>query len=238
MKKKKETHTHDGPRGAAASLRELVFGIEDGIVSTTGAVIGIAAGSQDQKIVILSGVVIVIVEALSMAAGTYLSSKSQKQFLERIISEEEEEIETQPEEEKRELREMYRERGFSEKEIEILVKRITKDKKLWLEEMITKELRIGMRQLEHPRSAAVMMWVAYTIGGLVPIIPFFLIGVLPAMLGAFIIGIVSLFILGLWKAKVTKTDPIRSGLEMMVVAGTAGIIGFVVGRIVGALVGI
>ena len=98
MNKKEKFSVHGGEDSDKASmLRVLVFGIEDGIVSTTGAVIGIAAGAHDRKVVILSGIVIVIVEALSMAAGTFLSSKSQKQLIDRQISEEKEEIEKHPE---------------------------------------------------------------------------------------------------------------------------------------------
>ncbi|KPJ85468.1 hypothetical protein AMJ57_02960 [Parcubacteria bacterium SG8_24] len=223
---------------SASLIREMVFGLEDGIVSTTGAIIGIAAGSQDNRIVILSGMVIVVVEALSMAAGSFLSSKSHRQLLERKIEEERQEIEEKPLEEIAELRAMYRDRGFSQDEVELIVRRVIRDKNLWLEEMITKELQIGLGQLEHPRSAALMMWLSYTVGGIIPILPFVFLGVGSASVTAFVIGLVSLFLLGVWKAKITATSRWRSGLEMLVVAGAAGTIGFLVGRLAAAIVGI
>jgi VIT1/CCC1 family predicted Fe2+/Mn2+ transporter len=224
--------------GITSSIRELIFGLEDGIVSTGGAVIGIAAGTGDKKVVILSGIVIVIVEALSMAAGTYLSSKSKKQFLERRIRDEEEEIETVPEQEKEELRQMYRERGFEEEEIEILVRRITRNKDLWLEEMACKELGIGLRELDEPKGGAAVMWVAYTAGGLVPIVPFFLLDVNVAIATAFVLALAALFSLGWWKARVTKTPAFRGALEMAAVAASAGIVGFAIGKLIGAIAGL
>jgi VIT1/CCC1 family predicted Fe2+/Mn2+ transporter len=229
---------HQRENGSAASIRELIFGLEDGIVSTGGAVIGIAAGTGNKEVVILSGVVIVIVEALSMAAGTYLSSKSQKQLLERRIRDEEKEIEETPEQEKRELREIYLERGFNEEEIDILMRRITKDKELWLEEMACKELGIGLGELDEPKGGAAVMWVAYSAGGFVPIIPFFLLEVNQAILTAFVLSLAALFSLGWWKGQVTKTPALRSGLEMMAVAASAGVIGFLVGKAISVLTGI
>jgi len=220
------------------SIRELIFGLEDGIVSTTGAVIGIAAGTGNHKVVILSGMVIVVVEALSMAAGTYLSSKSKRQLLQRLINDEREEIEMDPAAEKEELREMYRERGFCKIEIDLMVQHITKDKKLWLEEMMHKELGIGSMQLEDTKGAAAVMWLAYTMGGLIPVIPFLLFGVNTAMIVAFVLGLTALFAIGVWKARVTKTSVLHGGLEMLAISAAAGAAGYLIGRIIGSLTGI
>jgi VIT1/CCC1 family predicted Fe2+/Mn2+ transporter len=214
-------------------MRPLVFGLEDGIVSTAGAVVGIAAGSQNSHVVILSGTVLILVEALSMAAGEYLSSKSQREFLEQKIREEREEIEKIPEEEKRELAQMYRDRGFSEDEIAIVVKRITANKDLWLEEMITKELGIGTGELTEAPSGAAVMWVSYTIGGAIPLIPFLLLPITTATIVSFIGSLCALFALGFWKAKVAGIDAVRSGLEMVSIAAGAGILGYLAGVAVG-----
>lgn len=86
------------------SLREGVFGLQDGLVSTLGALTGIAGGTQSREHVLLAGAVVVAVEAMSMAAGSYLSSKSERQYLERMLREEELAIERDPEGERREIR--------------------------------------------------------------------------------------------------------------------------------------
>lgn len=224
--------------GLLGSIREVVFGLEDSLVSTLGVVIGVAAGTEDRGVVILSGAVLVVVEALSMAAGSFLSSKSHREMLEQAIKEEEWEIENEPEKETDELRAMYRTRGFTDEETEILVRRVTADKRLWLEEMIAKELKIGANELASSHQNGTVMLFSYMAGGLIPVMPFFFLAPKTASVVAVIGTGVGLFLLGWWKAKVTGTKTLRSGIEMLTVAGTATLIGFVVGKAVGAAFGI
>lgn len=229
---------HHQKNGIIDSIRELIFGLEDGLVSTLGVVIGVAAGSGDRLVVLLSGLVLVVVEALSMAAGSFLSSKSHRQLLEMKIREEEREIDTKPDEEREELRGMYRLRGFNEDEIEIIVRRVTADKKLWLEEMVAKELRIGTTDLETPPVSAAVMGLAYIAGGIVPVAPFFFLPVSYASLAAIVSTVAVLFLVGAWKAKVTGTRPLDAGLEMVVVSAAAAAVGYGIGAVVGNVFGI
>lgn len=232
-------HHHNHHRnGLVASIRDLVFGLEDSLVSTLGVVVGVAAGTSDPQVVILTGVVLVVVEALSMAAGSFLSAKSHRQLLEKMIAEEKHEIETRPEEEREELRAMYKTRGFSPEEIEILIKRIGADKKLMLEEMMAKELMIGRGELETPSQNAAIMLVSYVAGGVIPIAPYLLLSVDAASLVAVCLTVVALFALGYWKAKVTVGPALVAGLEMVAIAGSAAAIGYAVGKAVSYLFGI
>ena len=220
------------------AVRELVFGLEDGLVSTMGAVAGIAAGTDNGRIVILSGLVIIAVEALSMAAGSYLSNKSHRQMLEKRIEDERKEIEEKPEEEAEELRVMYRQRGFSEDEIAVLVKRITADKGLWLEEMMAKELRIGAGDLEEPSSRAVVMGFAYVGGGAVPLLPYLLLPVRPALAVSVAATILTLFAIGFVKGRVAGIDRWKSAWEMVLVASSAAAIAYLIGKAVGHFYGL
>lgn len=220
------------------AIRELVFGLEDGLVSTLGAVAGIAAGTEDGRIVALSGLVLIAVEALSMAAGSYLSNKSHREMLEKRIEDERQEIEDKPEEETEELRVMYRQRGFSEDEIAILVKRITADKELWLEEMTAKELRIGAGDLEEPKSRAIVMGASYVIGGAVPVIPFLLLPVDAALKVAVAASVAALFTIGFVKARATGRSRWRGGLEMVLVASAAAVVGYLIGGAIGKAFGL
>lgn len=219
-------------------MRELVFGLEDGLVSTMGAVAGIAAGTADGRIVVLSGVVLIVVESLSMAAGSYLSNKSHREMLEKRIRDEKREIETKPEEETEELRQMYLQRGFTPEETEMVVRRIVKNKELWLEEMMTKELRIGGDGLEEPKERAVVMGLAYVLGGGIPVAPFLLLPVGPAMIVSVIVTLAALFAVGYGKAGVTGLNKTRSGLEMLLIAATAAGLGYLIGKSVGAAFGL
>lgn len=220
------------------AIRELVFGLEDGLVSTLGAVAGIAAGTEDGRIVALSGLVLIAVEALSMAAGSYLSNKSHREMLEKRIADERQEIEEKPEEETEELRVMYRQRGFSEEEIAILVKRITADKELWLEEMTAKELRIGAGDLEEPTSRAFVMGAAYVLGGAVPVVPFLLLPVDHALKVAVCATVVTLFAIGFVKAGAAGRSRWRGGMEMALIASAAAMLGYLIGKAAGLAFGL
>ena len=224
--------------GSLASIRELVFGIEDSLVSTLGVVIGIAAGTADGKIVILSGIIIIVVEALSMAAGSYVSSKSHREMIEKTIAEERHEIETDPVRETEELRGMYARKGFSPDEVEILIRRITADKELWLEEMTLRELRIGGSELDEPGKSSWVMFVSYVGGGMIPLMPYVFLSPSRGSAVSAVITTLALFALGYWKGKVTKNNGLKSGFEMTLICASAAIAGYVIGKFAGAAFGI
>lgn len=231
-------HKHLQNNGLLGSIRELVFGLEDSLVSTMGVVVGVGAGTADARVVMLSGVVLVIVEALSMAAGSFISSKSHREMLEQAVREEEWEIEHEPEEEKEELRAMYAMRGFSPEEVEILVRRVTSDKKLWLEEMMSKELKINAADLEEPKKNAVVMFLSYMAGGIIPVAPFALLTVPQAMVVTVVLTLGTLFIVGFVKGRVLANDGWKSGLELTIVSASAAAVGYAIGKGAALLFGI
>lgn len=239
MKEKKYLHheihadTNTIKGKIASSLREIVFGIQDGIVSTLGAVTGIAAGVQDAPIIVLSGIVVIVVESISMAAGTFLSSKSEREVQEKMLEEEAEEIENHPEAEKEELKVFYRERGFADEEITILVNRITSDKKLWLEEMAFKELKVIPQHLGTPKKDAIIMGISYVFGGLVPLSSYFFFSIHTALILSLLSSFSILFLVGYMKGKLLHGTPTRSGIEMVIVSLLAAGIGYLVGNFLG-----
>ena len=213
-------------------LREAVFGTQDGLISTLGALTGIAAGTQNAEAVVVAGFVIIVVESLSMAAGSYLSSKSQREYLERLLKEEEEEIARDPEGERREIWEMYKVRGFTDEEIAIIAKRLLSNPKLLLEDMAHKELGIAPAALEEPVGNAIVMGTCYVAGGLVPVVPYLCLPVATAMPVSIIGTLTALFLFGGLKGRVVRQSWWRSGLEMLSVAGVAALAGFLIGRAV------
>ena len=224
-------HEHHGIGGVRSQIREAVFGTQDGLISTVGALTGIAAGTQNQEAVVIAGFVIIVVESLSMAAGSYLSSKSQREYLERLLREEEEEIARDPEGERQELWDMYRTRGYTDSEIEIITKRLMANPKLLLEDMAHKELGISTQSLEEPLSNALVMGVSYVLGGMFPVMPYLLLPIhqaMPISVGG-TLGL--LFLFGGLKGWVVKQPWWRSGFEMLSVAGVAAVAGFVIGRL-------
>jgi VIT1/CCC1 family predicted Fe2+/Mn2+ transporter len=230
LKQRWKEHHGLGEDAMRSRIREAVFGVQDGLVSTLGALTGIAAGTQQREPVVIAGLVIIVVESLSMAAGSYLSSKSQREYLERLLREEEEEIAKDPEGERAELWEMYRQRGYTDEEIPIIVNRLMSHPKLLLEDMAHKELGIVPTQMEKPLSNALVMGTAYVAGGLVPVLPYILLPLASAMPVSIGGTVIVLFIFGGLKGRLVRQSWWRSGLEMLAVAGLAAVAGFVVGR--------
>ncbi len=210
-------------------LRDAVFGTQDGLISTLGALTGIAEGTRDRTAVVIAGLVIVTVESLSMAAGSYLSSKSHREYLERLLREEREAIRKNPEEEREELRAMYRIRGYTDPEITLIEKRLFSDDRLLLEDMAHKELGICPQSLDEPVGNALVMGVAYILGGLVPTVPYFVFPIPRAMPISILCTTLCLFALGGAKGWVVRQSWWRSGLEMLAVAGLAAAVGFLIG---------
>ena len=224
------------PEFIRGRLRDAVFGTQDGLVSTLGALTGIAEGTHSREAVIIAGCVIIVVESLSMAAGSYLSSKTQRAYLERLLREEEEAIAKDPEGERRELWEMYRARGYADAEITIIAKRLFSDKKLLLEDMAHKELGICPQVLEDSAGNAIVMGTAYVLGGLVPVLPYVVLPITVAMPVSIGGTLVALFAFGGLKGRVVGQVWWHSALEMLLIAGLAGWAGFIVGRLAGAII--
>ncbi|MBI4342907.1 MAG: VIT1/CCC1 transporter family protein [Candidatus Omnitrophica bacterium] len=220
---------HHGIDATRSRLREAVFGTQDGLISTLGALTGIAAGTQNSDAVVVAGFVILVVESLSMAAGSYLSSKSQREYLERLLHEEEEEIARDPEGERQEIWEMYRLRGYADAEIEIIAKRLMSNPRLLLEDMAHKELGISPQSLEEPLGNAAVMGTAYVAGGLIPVLPYLSLPMATAMPVSIAGTLLALFLFGGLKGRIVKQVWWRSGLEMLGVAGVAALAGFAIG---------
>jgi VIT1/CCC1 family predicted Fe2+/Mn2+ transporter len=211
--------------------------MEDGLISTLGALTGIAAGTGSGAVVALAGLVIVAVESLSMAAGSYLSTKAHRQYLERLLREELDQIDRDPEGERLEIRRMYGQRGYPPEEIALIENRLMSDRRLLLEDMAHKELGIVPGGLEDPRANALSMGLSYVLGGSIPLAPYLLLpieaawGVSIAATGA------GLFLLGATKGRLVGLSWWGSGLEMLGLGAAASALGWGVGRLAAGILG-
>jgi VIT1/CCC1 family predicted Fe2+/Mn2+ transporter len=222
---------HQNP-GLGAVLREAVFGIEDGMVSTFGAITGIAAATEHPFTIVLSGLVIVSVESISMAIGSYLSSKSERAVSERKLKEEEHELAAYPEEEKQELAEMYVKDGWPQALAADMADAASQNKTLFLQEMAYRELKLIPDNFEEPFRNGVVMGVMYIIGGAIPLLPYLLLPVGTAIVVSIVITCLGLFAVGALTTKFSHRLWWRAGLEMLALAGIAATVGYGVGQAV------
>ncbi|HEV3123747.1 MAG TPA: VIT1/CCC1 transporter family protein [Candidatus Dormibacteraeota bacterium] len=214
-------------------LRDLIFGLNDGLVSNFSLIAGVSGANTSHGIVLLAGVAGVIAGAASMAAGAYLSNKSKRELMEEELRREAEEIEYAPEEERDELRRIYRLKGFEEDEVAILVNRITADKQRWLDVLITEELGLSPHPGPPPLADALFAGGGFAAGAIVPVIPFIFAGGTGSLIAAGVLSLFGLFAVGATKTLVTRRSPLRSGAEMVAVGVSAAVVTNLVGRLVG-----
>ena len=213
------------------SLREIVFGAEDGMVSTLGALTGIAIGTSDQFTIILAGLVIVAVESTGMSVGSYLSNKSVKESDERKLKEESEEIKNYPEAEKKELVQLFQEDGWPEDLSKQMAEVASHNSQLMLKEMAYRELEVAPAKMGNPFIGSIFMFFSYIGGGIIPVIPYFIFPISQAIIVSVVITLAGLFILGVLTTKFTKRNWFKAGAEMLMLASVAAAIGYVIGRL-------
>lgn len=216
-------------------IREVIFGMEDGMVSTMGAITGIAAGTQNHFTVVLAGFVIIAVESISMAVGSYLSNKSEKEIDERKMQEEREELKNFPHEEKKELEDMYMKDGWPKELAPQMAEAASQNHELFLQEMAYRELRIIPDATSTPLHNGIAMGISYVIGGSVALVPYFLIPTIAQATPASVaLTLVALFVLGAATTKYSRRAWWKAGLEMLLLASAAALVGSLVGKAVDA----
>ena len=243
MQSSADAHTHKAiaeaaeEHGGAGShyLGEMVYGGLDGIITTFAVVSGVAGAQLGTPVILILGLANLLADGFSMATGAYLSSKSEHEYYRKEWEREAWEVEHFPDGERVELQEIYIQNGYTEDEAEQLVDIQSREPKRWVKAMMLNEL--GMMEDEsNPLINGLVTFGSFVIAGAVPLI-IYLIGLaLPiSPQVAFPISIalsaLALFGLGVSKVLVTKLNPIRSGLEMLLVGGLAAGVAYLVGAL-------
>ncbi len=217
------------PGGRA--IREIVFGFNDGLVSTLGFVVGVAGAIADQHIVLVTGLAEVMAGCFSMFFGGYLSTKNQREFFQKEIDREKFEIENMPEKEKDEVRSIYAAKGFKGNQLEAIVDHITSDRNLWLKCMMEEELGLIFESMDNPLKVGSVTGFSFMMGGFVPLIPFVFFGSIHAIHHSIILSAVALFGIGVIKTHLTKKNWLASGFESFVIGLLATAVGLLFGKV-------
>jgi len=210
-------------------IREVIFGMQDGLLSTAALAAAVAATDSGNRLVIIAALAAALAGMLSMAAGSFLGSKAEKEVQEAELKLEAREIEIHPAEEKAELIEIYRREGFRYEEAVEMAEHVAADKNVWLKTMAEKELGIAPEVLSSPVLDALAMGSSYIFGAIIPLIPYFILEGGPAIGISIALAVGTLFLMGVAKARLVQRNPIVSGLEMMAVGSVAAGIGYMVG---------
>jgi VIT1/CCC1 family predicted Fe2+/Mn2+ transporter/rubrerythrin len=223
--------------GRSGTLRAVIFGVSDGLVSNLALVMGIAGASGGQgPFVLLAGIAGLLAGAFSMAAGEYISMQSQRELFERQIALERAELEAMPQEELAELAQVYRAKGFTEGEAAAIAERMFKDPQHALDTLVREELGLDPDELGSAWGAAGGSFVAFAIGALIPVIPYLLSTGGTAFVWALGLSVAALFAVGAGVSLLTGRSLLFSGGRQVLIGAAAAIVTYIVGRAIGVAV--
>lgn len=221
-----EQHPHRGEW-----LREIVFGLNDGLVTTLVFVMVVSNVASSHLVLIALGEV--IAGGISMALGGYLSADTAVNIRDYRIATERLEIQNEPEEERAELRDIYSRKGFRGGLLDRVVDHLTEDEDRWLHAMVTDELGVVEETERHPVIQGLLVGASFIAGGIIPVIPF-LLPIAYQQGWAYILTALTAVVFGGLKAQYTLKSPMRSGLEFLLIVTLGSLAGVLVGAILHA----
>ena len=224
-------------RGTGSNLRAAVFGVSDGLVSNASLILGVGGAGVTPETLLMSGVAGLFAGALSMAAGEYVSVRSQREMYEYQIALEKEELDEYPEEEAEELALIYHARGMPLDKAREVSTEMMRDPAHALDVLAREELGLNPASLGSPWGAAAASFFAFAGGAFLPLVPI-LVGVLPARILSFTAGLtlIALFAVGMILSLFTGRSALRGGLRMVLIGAAAGTISYAIGHVLGAAV--
>jgi predicted membrane protein (TIGR00267 family) len=224
-------HTQADPHRRASFISDIILGGQDGLVNVLGVILGVAAATQDSRIVLVAGLAATFAESVSMAAVAYTSTLADADFYESEREREYRHIQNVPRLEKQEIRDIYANKGFRGELLERIVDTITTNKDVWVAVMMAEEHQLTPIDRRQALRSAIIVGIAAVIGSLIPLIPFLLLPVSVGILASILVSALVLFVFGVFKARATVGNPGKSGLELAVIGTVSALVGYAVGLI-------
>ncbi|MEX1168750.1 MAG: VIT1/CCC1 family protein [Chloroflexota bacterium] len=220
--------------GRSGTLRAVIFGVSDGLVSNLSLVMGVTgAAAGNPSFILLAGVAGLLAGAFSMAAGEYISMQSQRELFEHQIELERAEMEMMPEEEEAELAASYRAKGFTHEEATRIAKRIFEDPEMALDMLVREELGLDPDELGSAWGAAAGSFVAFALGAAVPVFPYLVGGGTVALAFSLGLSLVALFVVGAGVSLLTGRGLLFSGVRQLGIGLGAAAVTYLIGSLIG-----
>lgn len=219
--------------GKQTLLSDIILGGQDGLVNVLGVILGVSAATSNHKIIIAAGMAATFAESISMAAVALTSKMADRDHYRSELAREKREIKEMPKIEKEEIRVAYKAKGFEGKILNEIVNHITSNNKQWLKFMMREEL--GLTEIKNKdiyRGSSIVGFAAL-VGSFVPLTPFFLLPVRSAVICSLAVSSVVLFLMGIYKAKVTIGNPFKTGFLMVLIGMGAALAGYYIGHFFG-----
>jgi VIT1/CCC1 family predicted Fe2+/Mn2+ transporter len=223
--------------GRSGSVRAGVFGVNDGLVSNLALIMGVAAGAKDSATVVLAGIAGLVAGATSMAAGEWISVRSQRELYEREIATERAELENFPADEQRELELIYRAKGADAESAARLAEGMMRNPEMALDTLAREELGLDPNDLGSPWVASISSFVAFAVGAFVPLLPFLIATGGGALVASAVLSACGLAAVGAAISLLTGRSALFSATRMLLIGMTAALITYGIGSAVGVSVG-
>jgi len=217
-------------------VADAIYGVNDGLGAVFGIVSGVAGATNNQQhFILISGLAGMIASSLSMGAGAYLAVKSESEVYEAEIAREKAEVEENPEEEIEEMSLFYQLQGFSAEEAQRMAERLAQSPDQLVQAMAQSELGLSEHRFPSPWKSSASAAISTAIGAFIPIIPFFFMSGIRAVVAAFTVSIIAHFAVGAVKSLITLRSWWASGMEMTVVGIIEAAVTYGLGLAFGAL---
>ncbi|OJW49825.1 MAG: hypothetical protein BGO60_06085 [Thiobacillus sp. 65-1059] len=217
-------------------LRAGVFGVNDGLVSNAALIYGVAGAAPEPAVIVLTGVAGLLAGAFSMAAGEYISVRSQREMFEYQIGLERDELEKYPREEAAELALIYAAKGMDAEQAKQVAESLMQDPERALDTLAREELGLNPDELGSPWVAAASSFSAFTAGAALPLLPF-LFGHGSALTISIALTALGLFAVGASMSLFTGRHAALSGVRMLGIGGAAGLATYFIGAWLGVTLG-
>jgi VIT1/CCC1 family predicted Fe2+/Mn2+ transporter len=218
------------------SLRAAVFGVNDGLISNFSLVMGVSGAEASPKFILLTGIAGLLAGACSMAAGEYISVRSQRELFEQQLAMEKQELESSPGEEQEELALIYRAKGIPADQADELARQIVSNPETAIDTLAREELGLDPAALGSPWTAAISSFLAFAIGALLPVIPYILLNGAAAFFTSAVVCGLGLFVVGALISMFTGRNMLFSALRMTAIGAIAAAVTFIVGKLLGVTV--
>jgi VIT1/CCC1 family predicted Fe2+/Mn2+ transporter len=210
--------------------REFVFGIQDGLISTVGLLSGVSAATQSRITVVITGVAAAVTGGLSMATGSYLASRTEKEIFEKEFLDQKQLASSEPYLAQEALLESLVADGLERPAAYRVVKVLARHEELLLRTVQEKVLGLGSADISQPVKAGLVMFLSFMIGAAIPLLPFLLASGDVALLVSWGLSVGALLAVGMFKGRLTRKPLARSGLEFAAVALGSAVVGWFLGK--------
>jgi vacuolar iron transporter family protein len=215
-----------------ARIREFVFGVQDGLISTVGLLAGIRGATESNAVVIITGLTAMFAGAISMAAGSYLSSSAEKEIFDKELREAEMLAEKEPYLAAEGLLKALNQEGLPREQGYSVVKLLLRQQEVFLRTFQEKVFGLGSAEINRPLQAALVMAASFIVGALIPIVPYLVLKGTAALYLSIALSALTLFGVGVFKGRLAGKSQLKSGMQFFAIAVSAALLGYLIGLVV------